>query len=251
MSRQDEVTDLYKMSERFELFEQILFAGDIIAALLSLIPHDMVSKVAISIQIIMALLYFICNTVDDGHFWYKAEKERRKNSIQNGLGIRLGELNTDGYYNNDLQPSVSKCAVNTLESNYFSKNIAEKMILKKSVITVIALVVLVASCIFVENVIIILIIAQTAFSAYVFVDFLMLLLYKMRMESLYDTAYNILILNNSSRDNMAWLISYIVEYEAIKAHYKVRLDEKIFQDNNDSLSAKWQEILSHRCNEPE
>lgn len=122
------------------------------------------------------------------------------------------------------------------------------MILKKSVITVIALV---ASCIFVENVNIILIIAQTAFSAYVFVDFLMLLLYKMRMESLYDTAYNILILNNSSRDNMAWLISYIVEYEAIKAHYKVRLDEKIFQDNNDSLSAKWQEILSHRCNEPE
>ena len=123
--------------------------------------------------------------------------------------------------------------------------------MKKSVITVIALVVLVASCIFVENVNIILIIAQTAFSAYVFVDFLMLLLYKMRMESLYDTAYNILILNNSSRDNMAWLISYIVEYEAIKAHYKVRLDEKIFQDNNDSLSAKWQEILSHRCNEPE
>jgi len=249
MSRNDEVTDLYKPSKRLELFEQLLFIGDIIAALISLAPHELISKIAISIQVIMALLYFICNTVDDGHFWYKAEKARRKNNIQNGLGIRLGELNTDGYYNNDLQPSMSKCALNTLESNYFTKYIAEKMILKKSILAVIAVVVLVGSCIFVENVSILLIIAQTAFSSYVFVDFLMLLLYKMRMESLYDTAYNILILGNADRDNEAWLISYIVEYEAIKAHYKVRLDEKIFRDNNDSLSVKWQDVLSHSISE--
>lgn len=249
MSRHDEVTDLYEISKKLELFEQILFALDVIAALVSLIPHDAISKAAVSIQIIMALLYFISNTVDDGHFWYKAEKERRKNSIQNGLGIRLGELDTDGYYNNNLQPSISKCAMNTLESNFFSKNIAEKMILKKSILTIIAVVVFVVSCMFVENVNIVLIIAQTAFSSYVLVDFLMLLFYKMRMESLYAIAYNILILNNAARENVAWLISYILEYEAIKAHYKVRLDEKIFNDNNDSLSEKWETILEHRNRE--
>lgn len=249
MSRHDEVTDLYEMSKKLELLEQILFALDVIAALVSLIPHDVISKAAVSIQVIMALLYFISNTVDDGVFWYKAEKERRKNSIQNGLGIRLGELDTDGYYNNNLQPSISKCAMNTLESNFFSKNIAEKMILKKSILTIIAVVVFVVSCMFVENVNIVLIIAQTAFSSYVLVDFLMLFFYKMRMESLYAIAYNILILNNADRENVAWLISYILEYEAIKAHYKVRLDEKIFNDNNDSLSEKWETILEHRNRE--
>ena len=71
----------------------------------------------------------------------------------------------------------------------------------------------------------------------------------MRKESLYSIAYNILILNNADRENVARLISYILEYEAIKAHYKVRLDEKIFNDNNDSLSEKWETILEHRNRE--
>lgn len=246
MSRHDEVTDLYKPSKRLESFEQILFIGNIIAALVSLFSYEVICKVAIFIQVIMALLYFICNIVDDGHFWYKAEKERRKNSIQNGLGIRLSELNTEGYYNNDLHPSISKCAINTLESNFFTKNIAEKMILKKSILAILAIVVLVGSCIFVENINVTLIIAQTAFSSYVFVDFIMLLLYKTRIESLYENAYNILILGNANRENTAWLISYIVEYEAIKAHYKIRLEEKLFNSSNADLSQKWDEILSHR-----
>lgn len=251
MSRHDDVNDLYKPSKQLDLYEKILFVGDILAALVSLVQNDTVSKIAISLQVIMALLYFICNTVDDGHFWYKAEKERRKNSIQNGLGTRLAEYDTEGYYNNDLQPSVRKCAMNTLESNYFTKIIAEKMILKKSIAAVIAIVVLICSCIFVEDANILLIIAQTAFSSYVFVDFIMLLLYKTRMESLYETAYNNMILGNANSENTAWLISYIVEYEAIKAHYKVRLDEKIFNDINDSLSAKWQKVITHRNSESE
>lgn len=246
MSRHDEVNDLYKPSKQLDLYEKILFVGDILAALVSLVQNDTVSKITISLQVIMALLYFICNTVDDGHFWYKAEKERRKNSIQNGLGTRLAEYDTDGYYNNDLQPSIDKCAMNTLESNFFSKYIAEKMIIKKAVAAAIAVVVLVCSCIFVKDANILLIIAQTAFSSYVLVDFTMLILYKIRMESLYETAYNNLILGNINRENVAWLISYIVEYEAIKAHYKVRLDETIFIKNNAELSHKWQNVLEHR-----
>ena len=247
MSRRDDVTDLYKPSERLEIAEKILFVTDIAAAAVSLVSNQMVSSIAITAQIVVALLYFICSTVDDGIFWYQAERQRRKNNIENGFGSRLSEFETDGYYNNNVEPSLEKYSLNTMESNFFSKEIAEKMLLKSSIMAIIAIVALVIACRFVNNPDALLILAQTAFSAYVLVDWIMLVIYKVRLETLYKDAYDTLIILNSEGVNQkAWSIAYIVEYEAIKAHYKVRLDGKIFTKCNDELSLKWQEILSHR-----
>lgn len=246
MSRRDDVMELYKPSGILGKIEKILFSIDIIAALVSLASNQVISSIAVTIQIVVALLYFISNTIDDGCFWYEAEKQRRKNGIQNGLGTRLSEYETEGYYNNDLPPSLEKYGMNILESNYFSKIISGKMMIKTGLCAIAAVVALIIACIFMKNVNILLIIAQTAFSSYVLVDFAMLVLYKIRMEDVYNDAYNILILGNQTRNHQAWLVSYIVEYEAIKAHYKVRLDEKIFNKVNADLSVKWQNIVNHR-----
>lgn len=246
MSRRDDVMELYKPSGILGKIEKILFGIDIIAALVSLASNQVISSIAVTIQIVVALLYFISNTIDDGCFWYEAEKQRRKNGIQNGLGTRLSEYETEGYYNNDLPPSLEKYGMNILESNYFSKIISGKMMIKTGLCAIAAVVALIIACIFMKNVNILLIIAQTAFSSYVLVDFAMLVLYKIRMEDVYNDAYNILILGNQTRNHQAWLVSYIVEYEAIKAHYKVRLDEKIFNKVNADLSVKWQNIVNHR-----
>ena len=43
----------------------------------------------------------------------------------------------------------------------------------------------------------------------------------------------------------AIFLAYAVEYEAIKAHYKIRLDGKIFKKDNDKLNEQWKRILSH------
>ena len=246
MSRRDDVAELYKLSGMLENIEKILFGVDIVVALVSLIPNQTISSIAMTIQIVVALLYFISNTVDDGCFWYEAEKQRRKNGIQNGLGARLSEYETEEYYNNNLPPSIEKYGLNIMESNLYSKTISGKMMVKSGICAIIAVVALIVACIFMKDENVLLIIAQTTFSSYVLVDFAMLILYKMRMEALYNDAYNILILGNQTRNHQAWLISYIVEYEAIKAHYKVRLDEKIFKKINNELSLKWQNIISHR-----
>ena len=38
------------------------------------------------------------------------------------------------------------------------------------------------------------------------------------------------------------LLSIAVEYEAIKAHYKVRLSEKVFRKYHDALSHEWDNL---------
>lgn len=249
MSRQDDVMVLYKPSEILGKMEKGLFGIDIVAALTALVSNETISSIAIVVQIVVALLYLVSNTIDDGCFWYEAEKQRRKNGIQDGFGTRLSEYNTEAYYNNDLPHSLEKYGMNILESNYFSKMIAGKMLFKVGVHVLGAVVALFIACRFVSDGNVLLLIAQTTFSSYVLVDFVMLLLYKIRLEALYSEAYNVFILGSRTHINQAWIISYVVEYEAIKAHYKIRLDQKIFNRMNGELSAKWQDIVSHRVDD--
>lgn len=249
MSRRDDVMGLYRPSEILEKIEKVFFCLDIVAALVALVSNETISSIAIVVQIVVALLYFVSNTIDDGCFWYEAEKQRRKNGIQNGLGMRLSEYDTEEYYNNNLPHSLEKYGMNILESNYFSKIIAGKMLLKVGAYALGSVVSLVIACRFVSDGNVLLLIAQTTFSSYVLVDFVMLLLYKIRLEALYSEAYNVFVLGSRTHINQAWIISYVVEYEAIKAHYKIRLDQKIFNKMNGELSAKWQDIVSHRVDD--
>ena len=47
----------------------------------------------------------------------------------------------------------------------------------------------------------------------------------------------------SKPEQLVWLRYFCVEYDSIKAHYKVRLSEAQFKKLNPSLSAKWKKIL--------
>ena len=247
MSRRDDISRLYKTSSVLDRIEKVLFIIDAIAAIVALSNNHMVVSVAIIIQIVSAIFYFLSSVIDDGYFWYEAEKARRKNSIENGLGIRLSELETEEYYNNQSKTSLEKYALNVLESNMFSKEIAGRMILWSCIKSVIAIAILVVACRFLPDSELLLIIAQTAFSSYVLIDTIMLVFYRLRMDNLYKEGYTALItpgIKGKSRN--AVLLAYSVEYEAIKAHYKIRLDEKIFKKNNDKLSEEWVRVLSHK-----
>ena len=97
-----------------------------------------------------------------------------------------------------------------------------------------------------ENVI--LLIAQTAFSANYICGFVSLLVYNVRLNRLYDMSYSSIV-SVGVNDNKSHIIllNLIIEYEAIKAHYKIRLSSKIFNKFNASLSNEWQEI-EKKCN---
>lgn len=65
-------------------------------------------KISTVLQIALAITFFAVSLIDDGLYWYNAESERRKNSLQTAFGIRFSELETDGYYNNEISPSILK-----------------------------------------------------------------------------------------------------------------------------------------------
>lgn len=243
MSKRDDVDLLYSRSKTMATLCKYLFWGNCSIALTATICSGQLKAVLTYIQIIGALLYVILKSLDDGLFWYHAEMARRKNSIQVAFNVSLSELETEEYYNNHVEPSVVKYAMNTFEGNYFSKFIAGKMLGKSAVMSLVSIIVLIVTGWFISSGDILLAMTQAIFSAYVIEDTLMLAIYKLKMDKLYDEAYSTLVtIGVKDEKQIVWLLAYAVEYEAIKAHYKVRLDSTIFNTYNDELSQKWEAI---------
>lgn len=92
---------------------------------------------------------------------------------------------------------------------------------------------------------VVLVITQAVFSTYIIEETIMLVLYKTKLEKLYSLIYAEFItvgIKKKTQQNL--LLSYAVEYEAIKAHYKVRISTDLFKRYNDCLSRKWDDIKS-------
>lgn len=245
MIKIDEINTLYKKSNTLEIINKILFISNIFCSLLAILPTGKLKEMFILFQIIIALLYVITKNIDDGLFWYNAESARRKDSIQTAFNITLTTYKTEGYYNNEFEPSIIKYAVNTFESNYFSNFLSGKMLLSSSLKSIVAIIILIITGWAHNSSEILLIILQSLFSVYVIEDTFILIFYKFRMQKLFDDAFSSLItigINNKKQE--IWLLAYILEYESIKAHYKVRINNKIFNLYNDELSKKWNELQS-------
>lgn len=249
MSRRDDISKYYDCSDRANKFLDWAFWINIILSI-SILVIQFNPTISSIIMIIIIVLSFVCpiiSVADDSFWWYNAESKRRKSCIKDAFGVDTIDENVEEYYNNSSTPSFKKYVLNTFENVFFSKNIAQKMISFSAIKSIISFVVFILICIFIKNDDIILIISQTVFSANNICGTLSLLVYKHRLETLYDDFYRSLItVGINQQKEKVLLLSNIVEYESIKAHYKVRLSTKIFNKYNSLLSSNWANIES-RC----
>lgn len=245
MSKRDDVGRLYIPSQKLGKLCKVFFWINCILSLVNIFIQGVLFNIISAIQIALALGFVCVSVVDDGIFWYQAENERRKNSIQTAFGIRLSELETDGYYNNEFPHSLVEYSVNTFESDFFSKFIASKMLGYSIAKSLIAVIILVSVGWIIRDGSILLVIAQSIFSAYIVEDTVCLAIYVNRLNILYNELYMIFVTTGlHDPKQKPLLLSYCIEYECIKAHYKVRLDSKIFEKYNNELSEKWDRIAS-------
>ena len=243
MSRRDDAEILYNKSNKLNEWCQILFWTNCNFSVISLLFDGILTSIGILMQIVTSFLYIILKSVDDGHYWYMAESVRRKNNIQVGLDVDLTEFETNEFYNNSLEPSIFKYGMNTFESVFFSKEIAAKMLVKSFIKAVLAVILLILVGWFNLSQGVILVITQAVFSTYIIEETIMLVLYKSKLDKLYALIYaEFITVGISKKNQQSLLLSYVVEYEAIKAHYKVRISSSLFKRYNSEMSNRWKEI---------
>ncbi|GFP77443.1 hypothetical protein [Clostridium fungisolvens] len=244
MARRDDVNQLYLWPNRIESIIKWLFWINVACSLAGcIIKISTVANILLVVQILASVFYVVLKIIDDNFFWYNAESVRRETAIENGLGIDITEYETNEYYNNDLPNNFMKFSVNAFESIMFSKTTAGRMMLNESARITAALLAFVSTCLVYKDYGIMLVISQTVFSAYFVEEFVTLVVYKVRLEKLYDSFYKELItIGIKSEEQKSLLLAYAIEYEAIKAHYKIRLSQKEFWKHNTESSLKWNQI---------
>lgn len=242
MRKHDEIDELYRQSGIWSKAGTVLFVLDICLSVVLLILPEC-GSIIVTGQIAVALLFFLVRMIDDSLFWYEAEKQRRKDNIQSAFNVKLSSYGTVGYYNNTIDVPISKYGVNTLESNFFSKFIAGRMLYISFVKVAFVIVAFIIVFTYDDAVSFALIVAQTLLSSYVLEETVLLIVYKIRMDDIYDEAYKMMLQDNVELKELeAYILSYVLEYESIKSHCKVRLSKRIFEKYNPTLSQKWSSI---------
>lgn len=244
MSSRDDVTKLYNKSEKITKFiNGLYYANAINGFILLIFSLGWFKKILILIQIVLLISYVFLRIADNSIYWYKAEKIRRRTAIENAFDIDLSEYKTVGYYNNNAFPSLIKYEENTFESIFFSMNIVESMMVMESIKSLIAIIIFIFSLALFSNSDVALAIAQTVFSSYYVVSYIEMIIYKNRLKELYEIFYREFITIGINEDKqLQYMLAETVEYEVIKAYYKVRLSSKKFHQKNKELTDKWNEI---------
>lgn len=243
MSKRDDVSTLYRPTNALNNLTSVLFYVNIIASVISLAVNEDIKKYIFFIQIIIAVISVCLSVADDYFYWYEAESARRKSSIENAFDIDLTNLVTEGYYNNNLAPSIIKYSLNSFESVFFSKNIAKKMMFNELLKSLGCIIIFVVACLEIDNKEFLLLITQTLFSAQFILGAIALIIYHVRLQKLYDEYYREFITHGITTNKQVYsLLACSVEYEAIKAHYKIRLSSKIYNKINPALTTTWNDI---------
>lgn len=237
----DDIKGLFYWPERIEKYSLCVFWLNVVLASASYYfgshPYKSITD---NCQIALLLVYVLLTTLNNKWFLYNAEAARRRNAIENAFQSNMSDKKTDGYYNNQIRHPLQKYAVNLFESCFFSKSIADKM-------THNAIIRLVGTTFFCALAYLsihdsgwLMIITQTVFSTVVFSDLISVFFYHDKLEKIYNSMYEHMItIRKPFKERKALILNDIVEYEAVKAHYNVLLDTKIYKKNNEKFSQTW------------
>jgi hypothetical protein len=244
LEKKDDIKELFDWSVIIEKFSLWIFWLNVgLASVNYYIGNYPYKTVIDNCQFALLLIYVMLSTLNDKWFLYNAEAARRRNAVENAFQSNMSDKKTDGYYNNQIKHPLQKYVVNLFESCFYSKNIAGKMV-KNAIIKLIGITFF---CFLAYSSIHdsgwLMIISQTVFSTVVVSDLISVFFYHDKLEKIYNNLYEHMItIREPFKEQMALLLNDVVEYEAVKAHFKVRLDEKIYNENNATLSKEWKFI---------
>lgn len=244
MGRRDDVNKLYYWPKKIDKLMEVFFWGNVSTAFLGcFLINDQMLKIVLLIQIFLSIGYVIASVIDDNFLWYRAEKIRRESSIENAFGLELLEEKTEEYYNNQFPKGINKYATNAFESILHSKTTLTLMFPTEVFKIIGAGIIFLITCLLYKEYSIVLIISQTVFSSYFLQQFVKFVVFKSHLEKLYELLYKELVtVGIKDEAQKVLLLNYVIEYESVKAHYKVKLCEKKFFKHNRETSARWREI---------
>lgn len=244
MSKRDEIRPFFDRLIMVTSISQILFYANFVPSIAMLFAPSSWHNLVFIFALIFSIGYVTTCTFAEIWLFYDAELERRKDFLCNSLGVNITELQTEGYYNNESHmPSIIKMGVNCFENIFFSVNNLKITAWRERVKAFIWLLIFVFSCLMFHDKKIVLILAQFTFSGVILIKSTRQIVYKNRVQKLYEQFHAIFIETGITHPNqLIQIIQYVMDYECLKSSSKTLLSTKIFNEHNKEWSNKWDNI---------
>lgn len=246
--RVDEVARFYKPVEKIETWTPVLFWINSFLSYAILFPNSFTYQMQNILPVFFILsvsVQFVLTQIVRMILLPKAELIRRRQMISDSLGTKLTHERTSLYYNNEYPPSFIRLCSNTLENSFFSKEISEKMLFSKRIITgVYILLWLLLFTLRNSNLEVLIWITQIVFSGGLLAKWLNLEILHSRYEKVYEDLHLHFLnkIGEKSQCAVATILDSFVAYEAAKSTAGYLLSTKIFNKLNSQLSDEWEKI---------
>jgi hypothetical protein len=193
-----------------------------------------------AINSILTVGYFFSDIIGN-YLFYQAERNRRDDFFDNSLSTKLSIENTEEYYSNDnVSPGIEKMGVNSFENSFFSKEVSKQMLpplVYKSIAVIIIFLIL---ALFTDREIL-----STALQALLPLTILQqtirLFLYNKRVNDVFKKYQSIFSVTTDGNKQLL-IIHTMTSYETVLSWACIKLDSKIFNKLNDSLTIQWEQL---------
>ncbi|MDH7462595.1 hypothetical protein QEG73_14960 [Chitinophagaceae bacterium 26-R-25] len=239
----------YKTIGRLRNILKIIFWSIL---LLSVIPVYIKNSKNICnyLSIIAIILFFALDIIIDYVVVPYAERKRRDDFIDNSFGARNSIQQSDGYFDNDdINTGFYKAAVNLFENSFFTSSLLNRILIRKLILLLVVFLVFITLCFYgLRDNDIALIALQAIFSASIVGDFIKYLILRFKVEQIFTQWKKIFDqtgdLAQSPEKHIPLICQLWLEYESTISRILVEIPQKVFDENNTTLTTNWNKIRS-------
>ncbi|MDY0281202.1 MAG: hypothetical protein RBR35_11650 [Salinivirgaceae bacterium] len=195
--------------------------------------------------VVLVLIHFVLSLLSRLYLVPQAERMRRKQLLSDAFDTRLTHERTSLYYNNEYSPSVERLGASVMENAMFGKETAARMLARKRKIIGLYLTVwFLAFALRHNNLELITWITQLVFSGEIVAGWLKLECLRFRHERTYEQLHSHFLhgIGVDQPRGIANVLDAFAAYESAKASAGALLSTKIFNQLNDGLTSKWEQI---------
>jgi hypothetical protein len=241
----DPIRDRYfRPLQRAEKWADVLFyvaaALSIIVVLIGKAEHQRVYQLVQIGFLLSAVAGFVVGLAIRLYWSPRAQDRRRMDLLSNAFGTPITHERTSGYYNNEQENSIRKLGAQILENSIHSKETALEMC-RDERIRLFSYVAIWLLAVFYRNTPIDLIVAvsQALFGEQIISRWVRLEWLRIQFERIQGAVYRLFQATPAETAFHAMILDEIIAYEAAKANAGITLSSKIFERNNERVSAEW------------
>jgi hypothetical protein len=170
--------------------------------------------------------------------------DKRADFIDNAFGTNYSSLKSNKYYNNDIESGVLRMGANSFESCFFTYKLSIKSLTAKWIFNLITTIIIIGLAVQGFSSILTMIL-QLSLPIFLISDAINHSIFCLRMKNILDSfcrLYNDLLDENLKKSKEPEIILTVLNYETTLSTFNLLISEKVYEENNDILSKKWNNL---------